>query len=235
MLLLPSFVLNPPSISIYKLFFITRTDRMLRQGCRSFSTARCLQSYIGSAPIAIPDGVTLSDFPLATKSSSASLRTIAVRGPKGELSLRVPPYLTLKKNDLPTGSTVTLSILNASEKAQRSMWGTTRALLSNSIVGVTEGFTVSIKFVGVGYRAAVEGKTIVVRVGYSKPVVLEVPEGVTAKCPQPTALILDGRDKQVVTQFAADIRSYRPPEPYKGKGIFVDNEKIKIKSPAGKK
>lgn len=199
---------------------------------RTFSTARCLQSYVGSAPISIPSGVSLSDLPIASKAPS---KTIVVRGPKGELNLRVPSYLTIDKADSPTGSTLTLSIQNASAKEQRSMWGTTRALLSNSIVGVTEGFTVSIKFVGVGYRAAVEGTTIVIRVGYSKPVVLDIPEGVTAKCPQPTALILDGSDKQVVTQFAADIRSYRPPEPYKGKGIFVDNEKIKIKSPAGKK
>lgn len=209
---------------------------MLKQCNRPFSTARYLQSYVGSAPISVPTGVTFSDLPVATKTrSNTTPKTIAIRGPKGELTLKVPNYLTLTKQDIETGSTVTLSVLNASEKVQRAMWGTTRSLLSNSIVGVTEGFTVSIKFVGVGYRAAVEGGTVVVRVGYSKPVILKIPDGISAKCPQPTALILEGRDKKVVTQFAADIRSYRPPEPYKGKGIFVDNEKIKIKSPAGKK
>lgn len=205
---------------------------MLRH-CRTFSSARTLQSYIGSAAIPLPQEVTLSD--LQTSQSSSSSRTLSIHGPKGDLTLSVPHYISLTQTKTSAGSVVALSVQNASVKEQRSMWGTTRALLSNSIVGVTEGFTVSIKFVGVGYRAAVEGSTVILRVGYSKPVVLQIPEGVSANCPQPTALILDGRNKQILTQFAADIRSYRPPEPYKGKGIFVNNEKIKIKSPAGKK
>ena len=115
------------------------------------------------------------------------------------------------------------------------MWGTTRALFANMITGVTEGFTVSLRFVGVGYRAAIEKETVVLRVGFSKPVVLNIPDGVAARCPIPTSLILEGRSKEVLTQFAAVIRSYRKPEPYKGKGIFVNDEKIKIKAAAGKK
>ncbi|CCG80824.1 putative 60S ribosomal protein L6 [Taphrina deformans PYCC 5710] len=203
---------------------------MLRQS-RSFSTARIAQSYIGSAPIPLPKEVSLS--PLSPSSSLA--RKLVVSGPKGELDLSIPHYLKLSTIQGASGSNVTLSVQDRTVKQQRSMWGTTRALLHNSIVGVTEGFTVSLKFVGVGYRAAIDGTTIVLRVGFSKPVVLEIPAGIAANCPQPTALILNGRDKQVLTQFATVIRSYRKPEPYKGKGIFVNNETIKIKSPAGKK
>lgn len=204
---------------------------MLRQ-CRCFSTTRSAQSYIGSAPISLPKEVTLSDLQF----SASAPRTLTVTGPRGDISLSVPHYLRIKKaTSTAAGTNVVLSVQDAKAKEQRSMWGTTRALLQNSIVGVTDGFTVSIKFVGVGYRAAIDGQTVVLRVGYSKPVVLQIPEGVAAKCPQPTALILEGRDKQVLTQFAADIRSHRKPEPYKGKGIFVNNETIKIKSPAGKK
>lgn len=210
------------------------------RACRSFSTTALHQSYIGAAPITIPREVSLSELP--STASSHGPRSLTIAGPRGSLNLSLPKYLTLSTTRTPTGSTVQLSVQDPRIKAQRSMWGTTRALLSNSVVGVTEGFTVSIKFVGVGYRASVEGtgtgtgsSTISLRVGYSKPIVLPVPEGVSARCPQPTALIMEGRSKQVLTQFAADIRSRRPPEPYKGKGIFVDNETIKIKSAAGKK
>lgn len=194
-----------------------------------------MQSYIGSAPIPLPQEVTFSDVP---KSSSNSSRTLRVHGPKGDLAIRIPTFIKIENQTTGSGSSaMSLSIQNPSIKEQRAMWGTTRALLANSVKGVSEGFTVSIKFVGVGYRAAVEESTnaIVLRVGYSKPVLLTIPAGISAKCPQPTALLLEGRDKQVLTQFAAVIRSYRPPEPYKGKGIFVNNETIKIKSPAGKK
>ena len=115
------------------------------------------------------------------------------------------------------------------------MWGTTRAILANHVKGVSEGFQIPLKFVGVGYRAAVEGDKVILRVGYSKPVELKIPKGIQATCPQPTALFLMSANKELVTGFAASIRSWRKPEPYKGKGILVNGETIKLKNAKGKK
>ena len=198
---------------------------------RCLHTTRILQSYIGSTPVSVPNEVSILD----PVESSTSPRTIQIKGPKGDLALKVPRYLSFTTKPSNSGSLVTLKVDDARVKEQRAMWGTTRALFANMITGVTEGFTVSLRFVGVGYRAAIEKDTVVLRVGFSKPVVLNIPDGATARCPIPTSLILEGRSKEVLTQFAAVIRSYRKPEPYKGKGIFVNDEKIKIKAAAGKK
>ena len=106
------------------------------------------------------------------------------------------------------------------------MWGTTRSLLQNIVTGVTEGFTINLEIVGVGYRAAVEGKVLVMQLGFSHEVRHPIPEGITIKCEQPTKVAVSGSDRQLVGQVAANIRKYRKPEPYKGKGIRYENEFI---------
>lgn len=181
---------------------------------RCFSTCRITRSYIGSSPIKIPSNVTVTNIPAL---SQANPSTIVIQGPRGELKVPLASFVQLQRNQ----DTLQVSVNDASVKKQRSMWGTTRALLFNSITGVTDGYQATLKFVGVGYRAAVENNTVILRVGYSKPVVLELPKGVTATCPQPTALILEGHSKQGVKQFAATIRSYRQPEPYKGRFLVA--------------
>ena len=163
-----------------------------------------------------------------------------MRGPLGNLTVAVPSFVNVGRST--TDDALTLSVHDQGVKHQRSMWGTIRAQLSNAVSGVSEGHTVSLRFVGVGYRAAVAQSTsssgqteVTLRLGYAKPIVLVVPAGVEARCPIPTSLILSGPSKGAVTQFAAVIRSKRPPEPYKGKGVFVGDETIKIKDKKGKK
>lgn len=135
-----------------------------------------------------------------------------------------------------------VSIDNADEKFQLAMWGTTRAYLQNHVLGVSEGHTAILRLVGVGYRATIEKTAITVepeyegqefvslKVGYSHPIELGVPKEVKASTPQPTRILLESPEKEIVMQFAAKIRKWRVPEPYKGKGIFVNNETIKLKA-----
>ena len=106
------------------------------------------------------------------------------------------------------------------------MWGTTRALVNNIVTGVSEGFTVELEINGVGYRAAVEGKELVLALGYSHPIRYPIPDGITMACARPTAITISGADKQRVGQIASEIRGYRPPEPFKGKGVKYVNETI---------
>ena len=171
--------------------------------------------------------------------------------------MEIPPYIAIDQQ------TMTLSLQDATDKKQKAMWGacttcisdlrwqrlytdpstgTTRAYLQNHILGVSEGHSAILRFVGVGFRASVEDtattvsaefpgqKFINLKVGYSHPVELCIPKGVTASTPQPTRLLLEGPEKEVVMQFAAKIRKWRVPEPYKGKGIFVNGETIKLKN-----
>jgi large subunit ribosomal protein L6 len=158
----------------------------------------------------------------------------------GQLTLNVPPFVTVNHDEELRKATV--SIQDAELAHQRAMWGTTRALLQNYILGVSEGHICILSLVGVGYRAMIEptattkepeypGQQFVsLKVGYSHPIELGVPKGVKASTPQPTRILLESIDKQVVTQFAAEIRAWRKPEPYKGKGIFVNGETIRLKS-----
>lgn len=136
----------------------------------------------------------------------------------------------------------TLSIQDRTVRQQREMWGTTRAYLQNHITGISEGHSAILVFVGVGYRASIESTAITkqpeypgqqfisLKVGYSHPIELGIPPGVKASSPQPTRLLLEGPNKEVVMQFAAKIREWRKPEPYKGKGIFVNGETIRLKN-----
>lgn len=137
---------------------------------------------------------------------------------------------------------VSVRVSDAAIKHQHAMWGTMRAHVANSIAGVSEGHICILRMVGVGYRATIEEKAITLepeyegqkfvnlKLGFAHPVELGVPKGVKASVPQPTRILLEGCDKQVVTQFAAEIRNWRKPEPYKGKGIFVNDETIRLKA-----
>ena len=172
--------------------------------------------------------------------------------------MSIPPYITIDRDSSLSGPT--LKVQDSSEREQREMWGTftipywscrstsltaigtVRAYLQNHILGVSEGHTAILRLVGVGYRATVEptattaspeypGQQFVnLKVGFSHPVELGIPKGVKASTPQPTRLLLEGIEKEVVMQFAAKIRMWRKPEPYKGKGIFVNGETIKLKN-----
>lgn len=213
---------------------------------RNFTTTFSPQSNIGGAPLSIPPGVTFDVLPAPShKGQRAIGRTlnnpsVAITGPLGSLKLSVPQFVTIAYD--PTTRKANVSVADRGERHQREMWGTTRAYLHNHIIGVSEGHSTILRMVGVGYRATVENsattvspeyegqKYVSLKVGYSHPIELGIPKGVTASVPQPTRILLEGPEKEVVNQFAARIRKWRVPEPYKGKGIFVNNETIKLKA-----
>lgn len=168
-------------------------------------------SRIGKKPVTIPDGVTVN----------VDGQAVTAKGPKGELQIVLDTEVTVAMTD--DGVKVEPRYKT---KASRSKWGMSRTLIANIIVGVTEGFTKSLEINGVGYRAAMQGKNIQLLLGFSHDVVYEVPEGVTVVCPKPTEITVTGIDKQKVGQVAAEIRSYRSPEPYKGKGVKYADEVI---------
>ncbi|KAF3936970.1 hypothetical protein ABW19_dt0208331 [Dactylella cylindrospora] len=214
---------------------------------RTFSTTIPQQSKIGSAPLIIPPGVTLSVYnPPPPRHFTRILpnSTVTVQGPLGQITIPIPPYLTITQtapaadSELKSSKAV-VAVQDPGVKTQRQMWGTIRALLANHIIGVTEGHAALIRFVGVGYRAIIEegqgrftkGKNVVnLKLGYSHQILLPVPEGVTASAPVPTRVLLEGINKEVVNLFAANIRKWREPEPYKGKGLFVNDETIRLKA-----
>ncbi len=168
-------------------------------------------SRIGQKPVAIPDGVTVE----------LSGQDFKAKGPKGELAMTFVDDVEAKQED---GNVVVLP--RSDSKRARTMWGMQRTLANNIVVGVSEGFTVNLEIVGVGYRAAVEGKNLNLQLGFSHDVHYPIPEGIEIKCEKPTAIAISGADKQVVGQVAAEIRAYRKPEPYKGKGVRYANEQI---------
>jgi large subunit ribosomal protein L6 len=169
-------------------------------------------SRIGKQPIAIPSGVdvTIADM------------NVTVKGPKGTLAHTIVGDLSVERED------GTLLVKRADDTRQnRSLHGLTRSLINNMVVGVSEGFSKELEIVGVGYRAAAAGPTAIdLQVGFSHPVHVDAPEGVTFEVPTPTRITVRGFDKQVVGQVAADIRKIRKPEPYKGKGIRYAGERI---------
>lgn len=140
-----------------------------------------------------------------------------VEGPLGSLSLQLPPHLKVVLDE--TGTKARVRPDDPYERRQRAQWGATRARLQNHVTGVSEGHVAILRLVGVGYRASIEnrGRSVNLKVQYAHPIELPVPEGVTASTPQPTRILLQGADKAVVMQFAAQIRAWRKPEPYKGK------------------
>ena len=173
-------------------------------------------SRIGRAPIAVPAGVTVT---------IADGNLITVKGPLGELSQKFASVLTIAQE----GSTLIVTRPN-DEKENRALHGLTRTLLNNMVVGVTEGFAKKLEIVGVGYRVEKQGAKIVLGLGYSHPVVFEEKDGVKFEVPDNATIIVKGIDKQAVGQVAAVIRSKRPPEPYLGKGIKYEGERIRRKA-----
>ncbi len=154
---------------------------------------------------------------------------VTVKGPKGELKLILTDEVSVKVEN----GEVTITPRNADERRSKAMWGTTRANIQNMVTGVTTGFEKSLELVGVGYRAALKGKDLELSLGYSHPVVYKAPAGITFASAKPTEIKIFGADKQAVGQVAAEIRGYRPPEPYKGKGVRKVGEYVRRKE--GKK
>jgi len=168
-------------------------------------------SRIGKKLVPVPTGVT----------ANVEGQAVKVKGPKGALSLVVPDDVSVKMEK--TG--IQLDPKNDSKKA-RSMWGTSRTLVANLVSGVTKGFEENLEITGVGYRAAVQGKTLNLQLGFSHDVNYPIPEGITIATSKPTEIKITGIDKQKVGQVAAEIRGFRPPEPYKGKGVKYAGEYI---------
>ena len=166
-------------------------------------------SRIGKKPVAIPKGVT----------ASVNGQEVAVKGPKGELKHVLVDDVIAKLED----GRVEVAMREDTRNA-RAMWGMSRTLISNLMTGVTEGFNKKLEITGVGYRAAVQGSNIQLKLGYSHDVVFPIPKGIQVVCPKPTEIVITGIDKQQVGQV--EIRQFRPPEPYKGKGVRYAGEFI---------
>jgi large subunit ribosomal protein L6 len=168
-------------------------------------------SRVGKKPVAIPSGVT----------ASIEGQLVKVKGPKGALALTLHPDVTAKLE----GNEVRVDPRYETKRA-RAMWGTYRSLLANVITGVTKGFERKLEISGVGYRAALQGKNLQVQLGYSHDIVYPIPDGITIVTPRPTEVVVSGIDGQKVGHVAAQIRSFRKPEPYKGKGVKYAGEYI---------
>ena len=166
---------------------------------------------IAGNPVPIPEGVDVN----------IGGRVVTIKGGKGEQSHTVHPLVSVVRED----KVLKLAAVSAS-KASKALAGTTRALLQNMIIGVSRGFERSLEIAGVGYRAQVQGTVLNLTLGFSHPVNFEIPEGIIVEMPSQTEIVIKGYDKQKVGQVAANIRAYRPPEPYKGKGIKYTDEKI---------
>ncbi|WP_233843326.1 50S ribosomal protein L6 [Dyella sp. 2HG41-7] len=169
-------------------------------------------SRVAKKPISLPKGVELK----------VAEDSIAVKGPKGALSIHALPGVTVANDN----GTVNIQV---AEGAEDKFGGTARALLANMIKGVSEGYERKLELVGVGYRASMTGKALNLSLGFSHPVVFNAPEGISIETPSQTEILIKGSDKQLVGEVAAKIRGYRPPEPYKGKGVRYSGEKITIK------
>ena len=169
-------------------------------------------SRVAKKPISLPKGVEFN----------VSNDQVVVKGPKGSLSLAKPAGVEFKVEN-------GVLQLSAVEAANIPMAGTARAILANMVTGVAEGFTRKLELVGVGYRAAMQGKDLNLSLGFSHPVVFVAPEGITLATPTQTEILVSGADKQLVGEVAAKIRAFRSPEPYKGKGVRYAGEKITLK------
>ena len=172
-------------------------------------------SRVGKMPIALPQGAE----------ATIAADQIVVKGPLGTLTQEIKGNLVLVTND---NGTLKFEAANESREAN-AMSGTLRALVNNMVVGVTKGFERKLTLVGVGYRAQVQGNSLNLSLGFSHPVVHQMPEGVTVSAATPTEILIKGADKQRVGQVAAEVRAYRPPEPYKGKGVRYADERVVIK------
>jgi large subunit ribosomal protein L6 len=168
-------------------------------------------SRIGKKPVPVPAGVTVN----------LSGQNLSVKGPKGEVKFALVEQVLAKLDD----GKISIDPRDQSRLA-RSCWGMSRTMVSNMIKGVTTGYSKSLEISGVGYRAAVQGKNLLLNLGYSHDVSYPIPEGITIQTPKPTEIVVSGIDKQRVGQVAAEIREFREPEPYKGKGVKYAGERI---------
>ena len=168
-------------------------------------------SRIGKRPVAVPSGIT----------ANVAGQTVKVKGPKGTLEVVLHDDVSVALD----GDRIKIDPRNETKRA-RAQWGTSRTLIANLIAGVTKGFEQRLEINGVGYRAAVAGKNLQIALGYSHDIVYPIPEGITIATPRPVEIVITGTDRQKVGQVAAEIRDYRPPEPYKGKGIKYAGERI---------
>ncbi|KAJ7134612.1 ribosomal protein L6, alpha-beta domain-containing protein [Mycena epipterygia] len=199
-----------------------------RRALNAAPRAQLHLSHIGSKPIPVPDVVKFATTPTS----------ISIEGPLGKTTLPLFPFVNINLSD---PKMMFVSVQDAEIREQRRMWGTTRTLISNAVTGVSEGFTVPLYLVGVGYRAAMEedprgtddgnnGRRLNMKLGYSHPVIIPIPAHIKAEVPSPTKIVLFCTEKHLLGLFAAKVRGYRKPEPYKGKGIFIGNETVKIKA-----
>lgn len=172
-------------------------------------------SRVGSQPIQVPSGVTVK----------FDGSTATVKGPKGTITKTLPNVCTFEQK----GDVITVT-RPSNSGPHRSMHGLTRTLIANMVIGVTDGFSKDLNIVGVGYKAEAKGKELVLALGFSHPINFQIPEGIQIETPQPTQIKITGIEKELVGQVAADIRGYRPPEPYKGKGILYAGEQIQRKA-----
>ena len=178
-------------------------------------------SRIGKSPITIPAGVEVS----------IAGRTVSVKGPKGQLSREIPGEITVRKEE----NTLLVERPDDS-RTNRSLLGLSRTLVSNMVIGVTDGFAKELEIVGVGYRAEAQGQNLRLALGFSHPVTVPAPDGITFEVPAQTKVIVKGIDKELVGQVAANIRSIRKPEPYKGKGVrYADERVLRKAGKTGKK
>lgn len=168
-------------------------------------------SRVGSSPVAVPDGIDVQ----------ITGQLVSVKGKLGELAVELPSDVEVTQD----GGEIVVKPRSTSKRA-RMAWGTSRALVNNLVVGVSDGFTKTLEITGVGYRAAVQGKTLNLQLGFSHDVNFPIPEGIKINCEGQTTIVISGADKQAVGEVAAVIRSYRKPEPYKGKGIKYAGEQI---------
>jgi large subunit ribosomal protein L6 len=168
-------------------------------------------SRIGKKPVPVPGGVT----------ATIDGQQITAKGPQGELSVVLVEEVLARMTD----EGIEVKPRDDSKRA-RAMWGMSRTLVSNIVSGVSEGFTRNLEIVGVGYRAAVQGNELFLNLGYSHDVTYRIPDGISVECPRPIEIVIRGKDRQQVGQVAAEIRSYRPPEPYKGKGVRYAGEYV---------
>ena len=168
-------------------------------------------SRVGKKPVPVPAGVT----------AKVDGQSVSVKGPKGELHFTVPEdcSVELANNEIAVNP-------RSDEKRAQAMWGTSRAQVNNLVTGVTKGFEKRLEITGVGYKAAVAGKNLQLSLGYSHDITFPIPDGITITAPRPTEVAIAGIDKRAVGQVAAEIRSFRPPEPYKGKGVKYAGEFI---------
>lgn len=168
-------------------------------------------SRIGKKPVAVPSGIT----------ANVEGQTVKIKGPKGALQVVLHDDVSVKLD----GGQIQVDPRFETKRA-RSQWGTSRTLIANLIAGVSKGFEQKLEIAGVGYRASVQGKNLQIALGYSHDIVYPIPEGITIATPRPVEIVISGSDRQKVGQVAAEIRDYRPPEPYKGKGIKYAGERI---------